>query len=346
MKQRQRNKQNLLPFISASLASSFLLFNSLPAQANTLGTLSIPSSDLPAGMRGDIDAAIDAAILKGAAMRHDMVASRTVKFMKGDTLAKVLTREGVDKAQRDAALKALGAHFDVSKLKAGDKVDVAMRGSEPSKRNLVALRLHAGKAQEVAIVSGADGAFSMQGKAPAAENPAIEKAVAVSTESWPVAAAALTLGSPVRTGRMTSPWGWRIHPVLGVRKFHKGVDYAAPKGTPVYATDDGEVQTIGWRGNYGRYIKLTHNEHLATAYAHLSRFAAGLKPGAHVRKGQVIAYIGASGLATGNHLYYEVIVDNKRVNPLQNIVVQTNLDGSKQVELEPYATQLSENVRR
>ena len=346
MKQRQKNKQNLLPLISASLATSFLLFNSLPAQANTLGTLSIPTSDLPASMRGDTDAAIDAALLKGAATRHDMVASRTVSLMKGDTLSKVLTREGVDKAQRDAALKTLGAHFDVTKLKAGDKVDVAVRGSEPAKRHLVSLRLHPGKAQEVAIISGGSGGFSIQGNAPTVETPIIEKTATAEAESWPVAAATLTLGSPVRTGRMTSPWGWRIHPVLGVRKFHKGVDYAAPKGTPVYATDDGVVQTIGWRGNYGRYIKLTHNEHLATAYAHLAKFAAGLKPGAHVRKGQVIAYIGASGLATGNHLYYEVIVDNEQVNPLQNIVVQTNLDGSKQVELEPYATQLSENARR
>lgn len=347
MKQRQKTKHNLLPLISASLASSFLLFNSLPAQANTLGTLSIPSSDLPAGTAGrDVDAAIDAAILNGAAARPDMVATRTVKILKGDTLAKVLTREGVDKAQREAALKALGGHFDISRLKAGDNVDIAIRGSEPAQRNLVSLRVHAGKAQEVAIITGGEGVFHVQGKAPAVEASTEEDADAAPTESWPVAAATMTLGSPVRTGRMTSPWGWRIHPVLGVRKFHKGVDYAAPKGTPVYATEDGVVQTIGWRGNYGRYIKLSHNEHLATAYAHLAKFAAGLKPGTHVRKGQVIAYIGASGLATGNHLYYEVLVDNRQVDPLQHIVVQVNLDGSKQVKLEPYATQLSENARR
>ncbi len=346
MKQRQKNAQNLLPLIGASLATSFLLLSALPAQANTLGTLSIPSSDLPVDAGRDIEAAINAALLKSAPTRHDMVASRTVKLMKGDTLSKVLTREGVDKTQRDAALKTLGAHFDVARLKAGDKIDLAVRGSEPAKRHLVSLRLHPGKAQEVAIISGGSGGFSLQGKAPAAEIPAIEKTVTAETESWPVAAAAMTLGSPVRTGRMTSPWGWRVHPVLGVRKFHKGVDYAAPKGTPVYATEDGVVQTIGWRGNYGRYIKLNHNEHLATAYAHLAKFAAGLKSGSHVRKGQLIAYIGASGLATGNHLYYEVLVDDKQVDPQQKIVVQVNLDGSKQVKLQPDATQLSENARR
>ncbi|MEN6544235.1 M23 family metallopeptidase [Parvibaculum sp.] len=346
MKQRQKTKQNLLPLISASLASSFLLFNSLPAHANTLGTLSIPSSDLPAGAGRDVDAAIDAVILRGAATRPDMVATRTVKIMKGDTLSKVLTREGVDKRQRDAALKALGSHFDVSKLKAGDNVDVAIRGSEQAQRNLVSLRVHPGKTQEVAIITGGDGVFRLQGKASAIDASTSEDADTAPTESWPVTAETIALGSPVRTGRMTSPWGWRIHPVLGVRKFHKGVDYAAPKGTPVYATEDGVVQTIGWRGNYGRYIKLSHNEHLATAYAHLAKFAPGLKPGAHVRKGQVIAYIGASGLATGNHLYYEVLVDNKQVDPLQHIVVQANLDGSKQIKVEPYATQLSENARR
>lgn len=153
------------------------------------------------------------------------------------------------------------------------------------------------------------------------------------------------LASPVRDARMTSPWGWRIHPVLKVRKFHKGVDFAAPKGTPVYAAEDGVIETMGWRGNYGRYVKLDHNERVATAYAHLASFAKGLHRGSKVKRGDVIAYIGASGLATGNHLYYEVLVDNKQVDPTSpDIMVQVNLDGSALVRFKTYVAQMSQET--
>jgi murein DD-endopeptidase MepM/ murein hydrolase activator NlpD len=155
----------------------------------------------------------------------------------------------------------------------------------------------------------------------------------------------LHLASPVHDARMTSPWGWRVHPVLKVRKFHKGVDFAAPKGTPVYAAEDGVIDTMGWRGNYGRYVKLDHNERVATAYAHLAGFAKGLHRGSKVKRGDVIAYIGASGLATGNHLYYEVLVDNKQVDPLRpDIMVQVNLDGSALVRFKTYVAEVSQET--
>ena len=128
----------------------------------------------------------------------------------------------------------------------------------------------------------------------------------------------LRLEQPVGDAPITSPWGWRIHPVLGLWKFHRGVDFGAPTGAPVHAAADGVLETIGWRGNYGHYIRLRHSEHVETAYAHLSRFANGLGPGSHVRRGQVIAYVGASGLATGSHLYYEVLIDRQQVDPQQN----------------------------
>ncbi len=332
MKQRQKTHRNLLPIIGASLSSAFLLINALPANANTLGTLSIPSSDLPASAAGDINAAI-----LNSTTRLDMVASRTITLSAGDTLARLLVREGVAKDQRDAALRALADTFDVSKLKAGDQIELSVRGTDPTKRQLVSLRLHAGKTEAVTVASSDDGIFRLQGKA-----PVVAKAEAATI--LPVGVTTLELGTPVQNARMTSPWGWRVHPVLGVRKFHKGVDFAAPKGTPVYAAESGVVQDLGWRGNYGRYLKISHNEHLATAYAHLAKFAPGLHAGSHVRKGQVIAYIGASGLATGNHLYYEVLVDNKQVDPLQDVMVQVSLDGSSQIKLEPYATRVSQNT--
>lgn len=153
----------------------------------------------------------------------------------------------------------------------------------------------------------------------------------------------IELAAPVRNARISSPFGWRIHPVLKVRKFHNGIDFAAPKGTPIYAAEDGVIQTIGWRGNYGRYIKITHNAHIATTYGHMSAFAKGLHTGSHVKKGQVIAYIGSSGLSTGNHLYFEVLVNKKHVDPSQSsVALDVNLDGSSLVRFRTYVARLSE----
>ena len=128
----------------------------------------------------------------------------------------------------------------------------------------------------------------------------------------------LRFGDPidVTKARMTSGFGWRTHPILKDKRFHKGVDYAAPKGTPVYATEDGVVGRAGWRGNYGKLVTVKHSEHVETFYAHLSGFAPGIRPGVGVKKGDVIGYVGMTGLATGNHLYYEVVVNNEHIDPL------------------------------
>lgn len=151
------------------------------------------------------------------------------------------------------------------------------------------------------------------------------------------------LAAPVHKARMTSPFGWRIHPVLKVRKFHNGIDFAAPKGTPIYAAEDGVVQTVGWRGNYGRFLKIVHNDRVATTYGHMSAFAKGLHKGSHVKKGQVVAYIGSSGLSTGNHLYFEVLVDNKHVDPAQaEVMLNVNLDGSSLVRFRSYVSSIAE----
>ncbi|WP_421861721.1 M23 family metallopeptidase [Parvibaculum sp.] len=120
----------------------------------------------------------------------------------------------------------------------------------------------------------------------------------------------------VTKARMTSGFGWRTHPVLKDKRFHKGVDYAAPKGTPVYATEDGIIGMAGWRGNYGKLVTVRHSENVETYYAHLSGFAPGIRPGTGVRKGEAIGYVGRTGLATGNHLYYEVAINDERINPL------------------------------
>lgn len=156
--------------------------------------------------------------------------------------------------------------------------------------------------------------------------------------------ALVDLGKPLQIdARITSPYGWRIHPVFGDRRFHEGVDFGAPTGTPVVATSDGVVEDIGWRGNYGKYVRLRHDGHLATAYAHLSGFARGLQRGSTVKRGDVIAYVGRSGVATGPHLYYEVLVDGKQIDPMKSIPGEpVSLTGQQLAEFQKYVEKTPE----
>ncbi len=124
------------------------------------------------------------------------------------------------------------------------------------------------------------------------------------------------LRTPVDGARISSSFGMRHHPILGYTAMHKGVDFAVPTGTPIMASGDGVVATAGRDGGYGNLVVLRHAGGYSTAYAHMSRFASGIKPGVHVVQGQVIGYVGATGLATGPHLHYEVRFDDHAVNPL------------------------------
>ena len=123
------------------------------------------------------------------------------------------------------------------------------------------------------------------------------------------------LQTPVDATRISSGFGMRLHPILGYTMMHRGVDFAAPIGTPVRAAGDGTVIVAGDGGSYGNYIRIEHNSRYSTAYAHLSSFARGVTKGAHVKQGQVIAFVGATGRATGPHLHYEVLVGGQQVNP-------------------------------
>jgi murein DD-endopeptidase MepM/ murein hydrolase activator NlpD len=124
------------------------------------------------------------------------------------------------------------------------------------------------------------------------------------------------LRAPLEFTRVSSPFSLhRLHPILNTIRAHKGVDYAAPVGTPVRAAGDGRVLFAGRRGGYGNLVELDHSRGITTVYGHLSRFAAGLRPGQHVSQGQVIAFVGMTGLATGPHLHYEYRVDGVFKNP-------------------------------
>lgn len=123
--------------------------------------------------------------------------------------------------------------------------------------------------------------------------------------------------TPVEGGRLSSLFGKRNHPVLGYTRMHKGLDFAAPRGAPVLAAGDGIVEKRERFGGFGKYIRIRHNETYKTAYAHLSRYAEGLQPGDRVTQGQIIAYVGATGVATGPNLHYEVLADDKPQNPVK-----------------------------
>lgn len=123
------------------------------------------------------------------------------------------------------------------------------------------------------------------------------------------------LKTPINGAKITSGFGMRNHPLLGYTRMHRGVDFGAATGTPIYAAGDGVIEFIGPKSGYGNVVKIKHNEKYASLYAHTSRFAANLRVGSKVKQGQVIAYVGSSGLATGPHLHYEIWVNNQQVNP-------------------------------
>ncbi len=121
--------------------------------------------------------------------------------------------------------------------------------------------------------------------------------------------------TPVDGARISSGFGMRKHPVLGYSKMHKGMDFAAPTGTPIYAAGDGVVEKAGRWSSFGNYVRIRHNAGLKTAYAHLNKIGKGISPGVRVKQGQVIGTVGTTGRSTGPHLHYEVHVNGRQVNP-------------------------------
>lgn len=123
------------------------------------------------------------------------------------------------------------------------------------------------------------------------------------------------LRTPIDGARMSSGFGMRRHPISGYNKMHKGVDFAAPRGTPIRAAGEGVLSYVGTKGGYGKYISIRHNDEYTTAYAHMHGYAKGMKKGQRVRQGQVIGYVGSTGRSTGPHLHYEVLLKGKHTNP-------------------------------
>ena len=122
---------------------------------------------------------------------------------------------------------------------------------------------------------------------------------------------------PVNNAIMRSGFGSRRHPILGYVKMHTGVDWATAYGTPIFASGNGVVETAGWEGGYGKYVKIKHNNGYETAYGHMSAFAKGLEVGKRVRQGQVIGFVGSTGQSTGAHVHYEILVNGRFVDPMR-----------------------------
>jgi murein DD-endopeptidase MepM/ murein hydrolase activator NlpD len=124
------------------------------------------------------------------------------------------------------------------------------------------------------------------------------------------------LKTPIDGAKVSSNFGSRKHPILGYTIMHRGVDFAAPTGTPIFAAGDGMVEVRERENGYGNYVRIRHNAEFATAYGHMSRFAPRIARGSRVQQGQVIGYVGSTGMATGPHLHFEVLVKNQQVNPM------------------------------
>jgi murein DD-endopeptidase MepM/ murein hydrolase activator NlpD len=136
--------------------------------------------------------------------------------------------------------------------------------------------------------------------------------------------------TPINGARLSSSFGSRKHPVLGYTKMHKGTDFAAPRGTPIYAAGNGVIERIGPWSTFGNYIKIQHANGYETAYAHMNGFARGLRKGSHVRQGQVIGYVGTTGRSTGPHLHYEVYINGQAKNAMAlKLPTGRKLDGAQ-----------------
>jgi murein DD-endopeptidase MepM/ murein hydrolase activator NlpD len=152
---------------------------------------------------------------------------------------------------------------------------------------------------------------------------------------------------PISAGRFTSGFGYRRHPLLGINKMHTGVDWAAPVGTPIFAAGNGTVEMAGRHGGNGNYIRIRHGNGYKTAYSHMSRFAPGMKAGAKIRQGDLIGYVGTTGMSTGPHLHYEVLINSRFTNPLKLHVPRSRqLNGRLLAEFRKEMTRIDELMHR
>jgi murein DD-endopeptidase MepM/ murein hydrolase activator NlpD len=213
-----------------------------------------------------------------------------------------LRAAGVSPQSAAEYLRALGTEIDVgSEIGADDRFDlvIASRRAATGERQVGPL-LYAGidraADRDLQLVKWSSGGRATWIDAADLGRPS------AAAMMWPVA------------GRITSGYGYRVHPILRFARMHRGIDFGAGWGSPIVAAADGQVFAAGWAGGYGRQVRIAHAGGLATTYSHMSQIVA--EPGSYVRQGQLIGYVGSSGLSTGPHLHYEVYRGGQPVNPL------------------------------
>jgi len=214
----------------------------------------------------------------------------------GDGLYWSLRAAGASPAAAAQYLSALATEIDVGEVAIGDRFDLVLGGG--TERPLLYAGLDRAGSSHLQLVRWNSGGRDQWIDAAEAERP-------TTISSGPMA--------PVN-GRITSYFGNRMHPILRFTRFHAGVDFGASWGSPIVATADGQVVRAGWSGGYGRQVRIAHGGGLVTSYSHMSSILA--QPGSFVHAGQVIGYVGSSGLSTGPHLHYEVLRDGTPINPL------------------------------
>jgi murein DD-endopeptidase MepM/ murein hydrolase activator NlpD len=286
-----------------------------------------PLQNLDFRARLDLDLAVarggDGLTLSRHAIAIDTTPLR-IRGMVGPSLYRSARAAGVPMKAIEQYLQAIDAHFSLDEVSPGDTFDLIVaytrsaRGEAQVGNLLYAGIEHDGKPRTQLLRWGGEGQFfDAQGM----NEERVSNALIM----------------PVAGARITSSFGMRYHPILGYSRMHSGTDLAAPWGSPIYAVADGLVGYAGGRGGYGNYVKLEHGGDLATAYGHMSRIA--VSAGMRVRAGQVIGYVGTTGLSTGPHLHYEVFRDGVSVDPMSvHFTVRAGVD---KVELDAFKSKLA-----
>lgn len=337
--------------------------------------------------------------------------TQNIEVGKGDTLAELLVKSGVDRTEAHYAIKALSEHYNPRRIRRGQDIKITFESAPVSDETagkkkgdtFIGLAIEPDYKTEVRVARTETGDFQAEQVAKKLDHapvraesriknslyvagrdagvPAVIIARMIRLLSWDVdfqrdirvndsfevmyervsdkngktvyngnvTYAALTLSgkkitvyrhkladgtvdyfdehgkasrkalmrTPIDGARLSSTFGKRRHPILGYTRMHKGVDFAAPSGTPIYAAGNGTVAYAGRKGGYGNYIRIRHNGTYETAYAHLKGFARGVRSGKRVEQGQIVGYVGSTGRSTGPHLHYEVMMSGKQVNPLR-----------------------------
>ena len=220
-----------------------------------------------------------------------------IRGRAGDGLYWSLRAAGASPQVAAQYLAALATEIDVGEVAAGDSFDMVLKPGIGESQLLYA-GLDRVAETDLQLVR-----WTAKGRSQWIDAAHVDRpAPIVSGMAWPV------------SGRITSYFGYRRHPILRYMRFHGGVDFGASWGSPIVAAADGQITRAGWAGGYGRQVRIAHGGGLTTSYSHMSQIVA--EPGSYVRAGQLIGYVGSSGLSTGPHLHYEVTRDGERVNPL------------------------------